>query len=139
MHFAKKIKRALTAIGKYWKNRAFREKTLAEKRRLYLLDTKKRDPRAPFFSFFAKKKRFYYFNTVVALFEANKDRFRLSFLLIGCFLIFSSVYILFFSPYFRISPSKVVIERLDTITDINIAYKSIEDVYGESIFSINTA
>ena len=32
----------------------------------------------------------------------------------------------------------VIIERLDSITDINIAYKSIEDIYGSSIFSIDT-
>jgi len=49
-----------------------------------------------------------------------------------------SSYILFFSPYFRISPSKVIIERLDSVTDINIAYRSIEDIYNASIFSIET-
>ncbi len=32
----------------------------------------------------------------------------------------------------------VIIERLDSITDINIAYKSIEDIYGSSIFSVDT-
>ena len=57
-------------------------------------------------------------------------------MIIGSFLLVSSSYILFFSPYFRISPSKVVIERLDTVSDINIAYKSIEEVYGTSIFSV---
>lgn len=62
----------------------------------------------------------------------------MSFVLIGIFLITSSTYILFFSPYFRISPSKVIIERMDSITDINIAYKSIEDVYSTSIFSVET-
>jgi len=40
--------------------------------------------------------------------------------------------------YFRVSPSKVIIERLDSITDVNIAYKSIEDIYNISIFSIET-
>lgn len=49
------------------------------------------------------------------------------------------MYIFFFSPYFRISPSKVIIERLDSITDINIAYKSIEDVYGTSILGVETS
>jgi hypothetical protein len=48
-----------------------------------------------------------------------------------------TIYIVFISPYFRISPSKVIIERLDTITDINIAYKSIENVYSSSIFLID--
>lgn len=109
-----------------------------EKKKRYLFDTRKPSHKTmPFFTFFKEKKRFYYLNTFVNILEQNKNRFRLSFILIGTFLIVSSSYILFFSPYFRISPSKVIIERLDSITDINIAYKSIEDIYGTPIFSID--
>ena len=39
-----------------------------------------------------------------------------------------------FSSYFQISPSKVLIESIDEGIDINIAYRSIEDVYEENIF-----
>ena len=139
MDFRMEIKRIAQRITRYWKNRKFREEVAEEKKKRYLFTTEKPREKGPsFFAFFHEKKRFYYFNTVVSLLEQNKNRFRLSFLLIGSFLILLSVYIMFFSPYFKISPSRVIIERLDSITDINIAYKSIEDVYGESIFSIDT-
>jgi len=136
MTFIANIKKLPQSIRKYWKNRTFRRDLREEKRKKYLIEPTKGSTE-PLFSFFAKKKRFYYFNIVLGAFEKNKDRFRLSFFLIGSFILLLSTYILFFSPYFRISPSKVIIERLDTITDINIAYKAIEDVYGASIFSID--
>lgn len=47
-------------------------------------------------------------------------------------------YIFFFSPYFQISPSKVIIERRDTFSDVTIAYKALEEIYGENIFQINS-
>ena len=137
MHFTT-IKNNVLRIRRYWQNKAFREKTLSEKRKLYLLNTKQSEKRS-FFSILLTKKRFNYFNTVLGVIEKNRERFRLSFVLTGLFLILASGYILFFSPYFRISPSRVVIERVDTITDINIAYRAIEDFYGASIFSINTS
>lgn len=46
-------------------------------------------------------------------------------------------YIIWFSPYFKISANNVLIEGLNKSIDINIAYKSIEDIYGKNIFSIN--
>lgn len=139
MDLIKKLKHTVQKISRYWNNRTFRKEVLSEKKKLYLLDTgKKSSWRLSFFTFFSGKKRFHYFSTVFSVFERNKDRFRLPFLLMGLFLCISSIYILFFSPYFRISPSRVIIERLDTITDINIAYKSIEDIYGASIFLVNT-
>lgn len=139
MDFRMEIKRIAQKITRYWKNRKFREEVATEKKKRYLFTAEKpKERNSSFFSFFHEKKRFYYFNTIVSLLEQNKNRFRLSFLIIGSFLIALSVYIMFFSPYFKISPSRVIIERLDSITDINIAYKSIEDVYGESIFSLDT-
>jgi cell division septal protein FtsQ len=58
---------------------------------------------------------------------------------IGLFLIFASSYILLYSPYFLISPSKVLIEGLDEGIDISVAYRSIEELYGENIFFIDEA
>lgn len=139
MDLARKIRYGFQRIARYWKNRKFRKETALEKKKRYLFDEKNSHRQHPsFFTIFREKKRFYYFNTVINILDQNKDRFRLSFILIGTFLIISSSYILFFSPYFRISPSRVIIERLDSITDINIAYKSIEDIYNTSIFSIDT-
>lgn len=135
----RQIRNYIQQVIRYWKNRKFRKETTLEKKKRYLFDAKKSpDKRMSLFTLFREKKRFYYFNTLVNVLEQNKDRFRLSFLFIGIFLIVTSSYILFFSPYFRVSPSKVIIERLDSITDINIAYKSMEDIYNTSLFSIDT-
>ena len=46
-------------------------------------------------------------------------------------------YILLFSSYFQISPSKVLIESIGDGIDINIAYRAIEDIYGENVFSFD--
>ncbi|EKD29487.1 MAG: hypothetical protein ACD_78C00388G0007 [uncultured bacterium (gcode 4)] len=135
MTFITKIQRQFHGIFRYWKNRRFRDEVRREKKQKYLFDTTKKG--ATFSLFSHNKKRFYYFNTLISIFEQNKVQFRLSFVLMGTFLCVSSIYIFFFSPYFRISPSKVIIERIDAVTDINIAYKSIEGVYGESIFSVD--
>lgn len=139
MTLARQARNSIQKVIRYWKNRKFRKEIALEKKKRYLFDTRKSQEWHPsLFTFFHEKKRFYYFNTVINVIEQNKDRFRLSFLLIGTFLITSSAYILFFSPYFRISPSKVIIERLDSVTDINIAYHAMDDIYNTSIFSIET-
>lgn len=140
MDFMRRLRNSIQIIIRYWKNRKFRKELVLERKKRYLFDVKKSSEWHPsLFTFFREKKRFYYFNIIVNIIDKNKNRFQFSFILIGTFLITSSIYILFFSPYFRISPSKVIIERLDSITDINIAYKSIEDIYGMSIFSVETS
>ncbi|HRI36719.1 MAG TPA: FtsQ-type POTRA domain-containing protein [bacterium] len=59
--------------------------------------------------------------------------------IIGILLLASSVYLAGFSSYFRIAASRVVVERTDTLSDVNIAYKSLENAgtYGASIFTVN--
>lgn len=47
-----------------------------------------------------------------------------------------TLYIVLLSPYFQISPNRVTIERTDEFSDINIAYKAIENVYGSSLWFI---
>lgn len=126
-------------IVRYWKNRKFRKKVVLEKKMRYLFDAQEKTESVPsLFTLFREKKRFYYFNTLTNIIEANRYRFRLSFIFIGTFLIAASIYVLGFSPYFRISPSMVIIERIDSISNINIAYRSIDDIYSSSIFSIDT-
>lgn len=140
MGWARQIRNSIQKISRYWKNRKFRKEIALEKKKRYLFDTKKSNEwPTSLFTFFREKKRFYYFNTIINVLDQNKDRFRISFVLIWAFLIASSSYIIFLSPYFQISPSRVIIERLDSITDINIAYKSIENVYSTSIFSVDKA
>ena len=57
--------------------------------------------------------------------------------MIGIFLILASTYILVYSPYFLLSPSKVLIEAEDDGIDVSIAYRAIEDLYGKNIFSLD--
>jgi hypothetical protein len=139
MTLARQIRNNIQKIIRLWKNRTFRKEIALEKKKRYLFDAQKETKAPPtLFTLFREKKRFYYFNTFINTFKEHRNHFRTSFLFISSFLVIGSCYVLFFSPYFRISPSKVIIERLDSITDINIAYRSIEDVYGASIFSIET-
>ncbi len=56
---------------------------------------------------------------------------------IGGTLIILSGYIIFFSPYFQVSPSNVLIESVSPGVDLNIAYRSIEDIYGKSLFFLD--
>ena len=48
-----------------------------------------------------------------------------------------SCYIIFFSPYFQVSPSNVIIESVNEGVDLNIAYRSIESVYWKSLFLLD--
>lgn len=66
--------------------------------------------------------------------ESNND-FTIYYYLIWFFLITSSIYTLFFSPYFIIKNIDVI--KNDTYSNINIAYKSINNLYYRNIFSIN--
>lgn len=58
---------------------------------------------------------------------------------VGILLFGIIIYILAFSPYFKISPNKVLIEALNQGIDTNIVSRSIEGIYGQSIFAINEA
>lgn len=50
------------------------------------------------------------------------------------FLIFLVSYIIFFSPYFSISPNKVVIQSLNDWVDTNLVHRTLDSIYGKSIF-----
>ncbi|MBP8017006.1 FtsQ-type POTRA domain-containing protein, partial [Candidatus Gracilibacteria bacterium] len=132
MDFVKNIKNFYNKFKKYFENRKFRERIKKEKSQKYLfvVPEKKRK----IFCFIKNKKFFSNFTVTVG---DNVKNYRYYYLAIGLVLFSLSFYIIFISPYFRISPSKVIIERLDTITDINIAYKSVENFYGQSIFLID--
>lgn len=52
-------------------------------------------------------------------------------------LILLCVYIIAFSPYFKISPNQVLVESTTPWVDISIAYRSLESIYWKSIFLID--
>ncbi|MBP9779023.1 hypothetical protein KBD33_00200 [Candidatus Gracilibacteria bacterium] len=136
---------SLTKITKYisyFKNRDFRKQIEDEKKQKYLFreegeksSLKNRNP----FLMWKKKKILPYTNFfsqgvsyVDNLFWESKA---LSY--IGGVLLFLSSYIIFFSPYFQVSPSNVIIESINPGIDLNIAYRSIENIYGKSLFLLN--
>lgn len=126
-------------FSKRYKNRGFQTEIRKEKQQKYLfrdawssLQTKrwgifreKKQALKPFTNFFQEKilKQTSFF------FEDQK---MLGY--IGIFLILLCGYILLFSSYFQISPSKVLIENNGDGIDINIAYRAIEDIYGQNVF-----
>jgi hypothetical protein len=57
--------------------------------------------------------------------------------MIGLMLILLSSYIVIFSPYFKISPNQVIIESATPGIDIALAYRSLEGIYGQSIFLLD--
>lgn len=57
--------------------------------------------------------------------------------MIGLVLILLCIYIIAFSPYFKISPNQVLVEASTPGVDIGIAYRALENTYGESIFLID--
>jgi hypothetical protein len=59
--------------------------------------------------------------------------------MVGLMLILLSVYIVAFSPYFKISPNQVMVEAMTPGVDIGIAYRSLEGIYGQSIFLLDEA
>ncbi|MDD2487068.1 MAG: hypothetical protein PHS92_01765 [Candidatus Gracilibacteria bacterium] len=133
MDLIRKIKNTVFNFQKFLKNKKFREEVKNEKSKKYLFA--KNNSKVSFFDFYKNKKRG--FSQIFKTVGDKGKKFRVHFILTGSTLIMLSLYIIFISPYFRISPSKVIIERLDTITDINIAYKGVESVYSSSIFLID--
>ncbi len=138
MDFLSKIKKHLHWFG----NKEFRKQVLEEKKQKYLfsddLTDKYRSSRA---GFFMKKKRA--IAPFTHLFWENfyqaKKKIIESHLLwyMWIFLMFLSWYIIFFSPYFRVSPSHVLLEARNDGIDIGVAYRSIEDIYGTSLFFLD--
>ncbi len=123
---------------KRYRNRDFRTSIAREKTEKYLFRDEKKWQRKPVFAFFRKKterlspfSRFIQ-NKITTLHDITSRQW-LYLGYIGSFLILASLYIVFYSPYFHISPSKVIIEGWNEAIDITLAYRSVEEIYGESI------
>lgn len=129
-------------FSKKYKNRGFQTEIRKEKQQKYLfrdfavwIQTKrwgmfreKKRALKPFTNFFQEK----IVRNTSYLFGDQKILWY-----IGILLLFLCGYILLFSSYFQISPSKVLIENNGDGIDINIAYRAIEDIYGENVFSFD--
>ncbi|MDD2516390.1 MAG: FtsQ-type POTRA domain-containing protein [Candidatus Gracilibacteria bacterium] len=134
------IKEILTKIQRIFErnkeNRKFKKSSFLEKKRKYLFSFKKESFLKKILKKF-KNKKLDAFRSVFTFVNSKGKEFGIYFIIIGTFLVLSTIYIIFISPYFKISQNKVIIERLDEITDTNIAYKAIDSVYGQSIFLID--
>ncbi len=129
----RKIKKYFEEKIRYFKQRSFRKKVQAQKSKQYLFRaTTEKKP--SIFQIYTNKKKL---NQFANIFVSSLENYKYPFLVVWIFLFLACIYLLTLSPYFRIAPSKVIIERTDDITDINIAYKSIEPIHGQSIFFID--
>lgn len=138
MDFLKDIIRRIMKNG----GANFREQVKQEKRQKYLFrdeeDAKHVSSRNTFFR--KKRKEFFKFAKIFGgSFEYFHNHLRESQMLgyMGVFLIFLTAYVVVFSPYFKISPNKVLVESDTPGIDINIAYRALEDLYGRSIFLLD--
>lgn len=127
---------------KQYKNRNFRNEVTKEKSQKYLFRDEKITTREKTWNIFRKNgerispfMRFLQEKVYISPKISQNQQAYLKY--IGIFLISASLYIILYSPYFLISPSKVLIEWLDEWIDISVAYRSIEDMYGQNIFFIN--
>ncbi len=133
--------RWIRSFSKKYKNRGFQTEVKREREQKYLfrdtwpvLQTKrwgifreKKRALKPFTNFFQES----ILDKTSSFFEDQRLLWY-----IGIILIFLCGYIFFFSSYFQISPSKVLIgwEEGNEGIDINIAYRAIEDIYGKNVF-----
>lgn len=78
-------------------------------------------------------KVFQFFNSYFHHEDWEKDLKHIM-IAVGFLLIFLVGYIVVFSPYFRISANKVLIESLNRSINMNTVYRSVEAIYGQSIF-----
>lgn len=133
MDLIRKIRLTKYRIQKYFQNKKFRKKLKIEKSKKYLFKSKPLE-KMSIFSVYKWKKKFSQFVNITT----NKIKtYKYSFYWVWLLLIFLVWYVIIISPYFRISYSKIIIERLDSITDINIAYKSVEKINWQPIFLLD--
>ena len=138
MDFLSKIKKHLNRGS----DKEFRKQVLTEKKQKYLfsddITDKYRSSRA---GFLHRKKRAIapFANSFWENYTHLKKRAVEShaFAYIWIILLLLSWYIIFYSPYFRVSPSHVLLEARNDGIDISVAYRSIEDIYWQSLFLLD--
>ncbi len=142
MDFLNKLK---SYISKWWKKQ-WKQEIKSEKKQKYLVgwahsdDIFKRSRNTNIFS--SQKRKLTVFSNFFQEKIITGDIFQTyGYIMstIGTMLIFLTGYIVLFSPYFKISPSQVIIEAMTPGVDIAIAYRTLEWIYGDSIFLIDEA
>lgn len=131
--FRKYLTSAKKALGKF-QNRKFSKQVAAEKSKKYLVARARK--KTPVLEIYNRARRGAYLRPFYSAFQNTGYDYRIIFGALGIFMIIGSIYILIFSTYFQVLPSRVIIERNDTHSDINIAYRSIEEIYGKSFWLI---
>lgn len=122
-------------LKRKYSNVRFKAAVRKERKAKYLFHNTRTTPG---FSVDATKKRILSeFRNLTAKIDREKEQYVLPMLATGAFILLASFYIIFLSPYFRIAASRVIIERTDGLSDVNIAYRSVENIYGSSIFFID--
>ncbi len=137
MRALKRIKTYSEAFLRYFERKNFRDRVREEKTKKYLVSTA-RPKSVTIFDSCGRGGKFRFASTIYAKIREESDAIRAVSASIAAVLVLLSGYLIFGSTYFRISPSKVIVERLDSGSDVNIAYKSIEEFYGAPIFSVES-
>lgn len=138
MAFLAKIRNSL----KKRKNKNFRESIEGERSQKYLIRDHIKPSVKKKWSFFQREWNRLsplarYLGDKIQITQDFSQRQQFYLKSIGIFLILASTYIIVYSPYFLLSPSKVLIEAEDDGIDISIAYRSIEELYGKNILTLD--
>lgn len=122
-----------------FQNRKFRDSVKEEKKRNYLFQKKKESFQSVRLKLPKKQEPLLKpFSSLVRNIKFEQGNpYALTIWFIGIILIGLCFYIIFFSSYFRISPSRVIISSQSNTVDINLAYKALEHTYGTFIFSVD--
>ena len=121
----------------FLRTRKLRNTILGERKQKFLYPVEKIESQSTWKDRIHKAQRGAYFRPIYSVFRTHKAEYTVGFLIVGCLLIFLSVYIFLYSAYFRLTPNRTIIERLDEYSDINIAYKAIEPLYGQSLWLLS--
>lgn len=111
------------------KNRKFYQKLNQEKSKMYLRDSDFSD------NFCSRKNKFKIFSFTrkyLNFIRINNNKYTPYYYYTAIALVVLSIYIFLFSSYFSVQ--KIYIERTDNLTNINLAYKAVEDLYWDSLF-----
>ncbi len=122
----------ITSWFERFRDRAFRKKLKIERSKKYLYQ--KGETPHSWIHFYNKARRGAYFRPMYSAYTKNELNFKVAFWILWVVLISMSSYIFLESEYFQLSPNRVIIERADEYSDINIAYKAIEPLYGSQLW-----
>lgn len=110
----KQLSRFFRSVHRLFERRDFRSQIRKEKTKKYLFQRPASSHDVILKTLSDPRKRFHFISTFYSKLESEKNRFSVFFSALGILTLLLSLYIILGSPYFRISPAKVIIERLDS-------------------------